>query len=121
MIELRDLTNVDQFKLYLYEIIDLRTTDTIFEGFTFDGKIFSLSISAQINWSNLLLLPDSIYPLTIAAKDESIYVLELANRMNFYLGAVAAKNGALQAGVVLKQQVLGSTTIAELQIIKDSL
>lgn len=118
---IRDRTDIEQYKLDLYDIIDENTAAVIFQGFTFAGKPFSLSISAQINWTNLLQLPDAIYPLTISCKDETVYSLTLANKMNFYLTCVFAKNGALQAGTTLKQSVRTATTITELDVINATL
>jgi len=116
-----DFDNLQDYKDYLYTVIDGISSNTIFNGFTFDTKPFSLSISAQINWSNLLQLPDSIYPITISCKDETTYSLTLANKVNFYLTCVSTKNDALQAGTVKKQQVFNATTIADLVTIQNSL
>ena len=118
---IKDLTNIAEFKEYLFEKIDKISVHNIYNGFTFDNKPFSLSISAQINWSNLLLLPEGIFPITISCTDETTYLLTYANRINFYLTAVSAKNGALQAGTTLKQTVLAATTIEELEEILISL
>lgn len=119
--KLLDLSNVDQYKEYLIKKIDNKTSSQILSGFDFEGKHFSMSYSAQINWSNLPSLPDIVFPLTISSTDESIYILELVNKMNFYLTVVSFKNGILQNGTVLKQSVINSLTIEELQIIDNSL
>jgi hypothetical protein len=89
-----------------YVEIDTKTGQLIAEGFTWDSKVFSLSINAQINWSNLPNLPDSIFPLSISTiNDEEVYTLSLANKMNFYYTAVNGKNGPLQSGNTLKAQI----------------
>ena len=116
-----DFDNINDYKDFLYIVIDNMSAKNIFNGFVFDNKPFSLSISAQINWSNLLQLPDAIYPITISCKDETVYSLTSANKMNFYLTCVGAKNGALQAGTVKKQQVFNATTITDLITIQNSL
>jgi hypothetical protein len=119
--EMRDISIFSEFKAVLLEMVDEKTTNTIFNGFTFNNKIFSLSISAQINWSNLFNIPDSFFPLTLSCKDESTYSLSLENRQAFYLTAMGAKHTILMNGTNLKQQIISCSTIEELQTIKDSL
>lgn len=116
-----DFSNIDSFKSYLYGLIDKRTETQIFQGFTFDSKLFSMSLSAQINWSNLFFIPDALFPLSIMTKDEENYTLALSNRASFYGAALTHKNTALQTGNTLKQQVKDSTTISELETILNTL
>jgi len=80
-----------------------------------------MSITAQINWSNLLLLPEQAYPITISCKDEETYVLTYVNRINFYMTCVSAKNTPLQEGTIIKTQIKNCTTIEELEAIKSTL
>lgn len=116
-----DVNNIVEFKQLLCNQIDEKTEEQIFQGFTFDGHVFSLSISAQINWSNLFNIPDQLFPLTVSCKDDTMYSLSLANRQTFYLTALNAKNTALQLGNTKKAEVNACTTLEQLKTISDSL
>jgi len=119
--EFEPLYTVNSLKEDLIIAIDEHTSNTILSGFTFENCLFSMSLTAQINWSNLLQLPEQIFPITISTKDDSVYVLEFANRMNFYLTCVAAKNLPLQQGTILKNELKALTTIEEVLTFKQSL
>jgi len=121
MEEIKDLSNLDNFKAYVCALIDERTMNNIFKGFTFEGYTFSMSISAQINLSNIFNIPDGLFPLPYSTKDDQLYSLTLANRQNFYLTALGFKNTTIQAGTALKQQVLGCTTLEQVQDILNTL
>jgi hypothetical protein len=117
-----DLTIIQDYKDYLNMLIDKKTEETIFSGFTFDGGLFSMSLSAQINWSNLFFIPDGMWPITLSYKDDTgTYQLSLANRANFYGSALLHKNTALQTGTILKTSVTNALTLEELDIIKGQL
>jgi len=90
--------------------IDSKTQELINNGFTFDGQIFSMSLTAQINWSNFPQLPDVMFPLSVMTKEDTAYILSLANKMNFYYSALAYKNQYLQSGGVLKGEVMACNT-----------
>ena len=94
--------------------IDINTQAIIAKGFTFAGLNYSLSLTAQINWSNIPMLPDAAFPLQIQSQEGTIYHLELANRQNFYLTAVNAKNTPLQSGHLLKVQIDQLGTLEEI-------
>ena len=94
--------------------IDKRTQELIFEGFSFAGLHWSLSINAQIDWNNLPQLPEIVFPLAIQDVDGNNYNLEYSDRMNFYYTAVNIKNSHLQSGNILKTQVSQLTTIQEI-------
>ena len=113
--------NLNDFKIYVCGLIDESTTSNIFKGFTFDGHTFSMSISAQINLSNIFNIPDGLFPLPYSTKDDKLYSLTLANRQNFYLTALGFKNTTIQAGTSLKQQVLDCPTLEQVQNILNTL
>lgn len=96
---------LDELKDIRYTEIDMRTQELIAQGFSFDSHTFSMSLTAQINWSNFPNLPDALFPLTIIDIVEGPYVCSLANKMNFYYTALNAKNQWLQTGGVLKAQI----------------
>jgi hypothetical protein len=116
-----DENNINEYKKHIVDLIDTKSEEKIFEGFLFDGKRFSLSLSAQINWSNLLFLPESFFPVNLSTKDDDVYSLTYANVQLFYQAALNGKNSPLQEGNVLKQQVKAATTKEELDLIKNSL
>jgi len=94
---------LQELKNLRYQEIDSTTSYLIAQGFTFAGYTFSMSVNAQINWSNLPNLPESVFPLHVSTlNDEEIYYLSFANKMNFYYTAVSGKNGPLQSGNDLK-------------------
>ena len=96
---------LDELKDIRYVEIDMRTQEIIAQGFLFDGRTFSMSLTAQINWSNFPNFPDALFPLTIIDISEAPYVCSLANKMNFYYAALNAKNIPLQTGGNLKAQI----------------
>jgi hypothetical protein len=100
-----DANWLDFLKNARYVEIDKKTGELILKGFLWDFKTFSMSTNAQINWSNFPNLPDSLFPLNIMDILEDTYVLQLANKINFYLTALNYKNTQLQSGSVLKVQI----------------
>lgn len=96
------------------DLIDLKTQELIFRGFTFAGFQWSLSITAQINWSNIPLLPEVMFPIEMYDINGDIYNLTFLNRLSFYGAAVATKNSHLKLGNELKGQVLLLTTIEDI-------
>lgn len=106
--------SVDNLKAYLKSKVDTKTQELIFNGFPFDGKIFSMSINAQINWSNFPMLPDALFPLTVLSKNDEEYILSYANKNTFYMTALGYKNTHLQSGDTLKKQIALMTTKEEL-------
>lgn len=96
---------LDELKDIRYKEIDENTQYLISKGFQFGGHTFSMSLTAQINWSNFPNLPDALFPLTIIDISEQPYVCALADKMNFYYSALNGKNQYLQSGGVLKAQI----------------
>jgi hypothetical protein len=111
--------DIDDLKQQAFNAIDKRTQELIFKGFDFGNCHWSLSISAQINWSNIPNLPESFFPLQMQDQNGVDYQLAYANRMNFYLTAVAAKNTHLQSGNALCKQVDSLTTVDEVNNFMD--
>ena len=111
----------DNLKETIFSEIDIKTTEKIFEGFTFDGQVFSMNLSEQINLSNLFNIPEAAFPLPYSTKDNSVYSLSFANREAFYLAALVYKNTTIQEGNALKQQVKEAQTVEELQTILENL
>lgn len=112
---LEDPRDIDDIKYFLRDKVDLKTQSLIYNGFSFQGIVFSLSDKAQINWSNFPNLPQSIFPLNILGINDEPFILQYADVMMFYLTAVATKNSHLQSGNVLKQQINAMTTKQQLE------
>ena len=111
---------LEELKNIRYIEIDMRTQELITAGFIFDGRTFSMSLTAQINWSNFPNLPDALFPLTIIDINEAPYTCSLANKMNFYYSALNAKNGPLQSGGVLKTTIHACVDEACVQAVVDN-
>jgi glutamine cyclotransferase len=116
-----DLTNLQDFKDFAFIEIDKRTQDEIFEGFVFDEKRFSMSVNAQINWSNLMNVPQEYFPVNVSTIDNELYLLSWENKVPFYMTALGWKSAALQEGTVIKSQIKACTTIQEIEEIINNL
>lgn len=112
--------SLEELKNYRYAEIDKKTSELIAQGFTFDGRTFSMSTNAQINWSNFPNLPDGLFPLSINDINEDSYSLALADRLNFYLSALNYKNAQLQSGSALKAQVKAAVDVSGINAIIDN-
>ena len=112
------LNTLDSYKKYLIDLQDKKTEDLILSGFTFDGNLFSLSVNAQINWSNLLNIPEVMFPLNLSTKDDNIYVLNFNNVPNFYFTALSKKSECLQLGNDIKKRINECVNNEQLDLIK---
>lgn len=117
--DLPDASTLEEAKEMKLAQIDSRTQELIFEGFSFAGLHWSLSINAQINWNNLPQLPQTVFPLAIQDMNGVDYDLEFSQRMDFYYTAVAVKNSHLQSGNVLKREVSDMQTIQDVLNFQD--
>ncbi len=94
--------DLQQFLQEKYAEIDNETESAIFAGFTFDGKIFSMSLSAQSNWLYLLTQYQAgVYPdkgWAIATKDDSDYILTKDKAIGFFEAAATMKETVLSEG-----------------------
>lgn len=114
-----DFQSLEEAINFKKDQIDKRTQELIFEGFSFAGLHWSLSINAQINWGNLPQLPQGAFPLPIQDVNGNDYNLQYADRLNFYYAAVGAKNTHLQSGSVLKREVSDMQTIQDVLNFQD--
>lgn len=60
-------------------------------GFEFDGKLFSMSVSDQVNYTNLLLLPKEAFPQNFPCKDYSTYQVTSENKLLLYQASAQHK------------------------------
>jgi hypothetical protein len=117
---------IDELKNKRCQEVDLKTEQLIFSGFSFDGKLFSLSDNAQRNWMGISaaisagLLTEQDFPFTLSAKDDTIYKLSWANRNNFMACVLRGISIPKGAGTALKNQILLAQTIEEINAIVDN-
>lgn len=117
--------NLGDYKLLRYNEIDERTYELISEGFTYAGKIFSLSENAQ---TNILALdntkddPALAYPIVYNTIDDldTYNVADATDLHNMYLTALATKKGHLDSGTSLKQQIRDAVDEAAVDAIIDN-
>lgn len=122
-IEYFKFENLEDYKKHLVRKVDEVTTDTIIKtGFVFeDGKSFSMSTNAQINWSNLMQMDNEDFPLPVTTLDDEIYMLSLANRKAFYRAALNAKKQPLINAQTKKVQIKNLTTLQECEDFEQTL
>lgn len=107
-----------EFKQQVYTKIDEYIQSEITKGFVYKGKLFSMSMNAQINWSNILLIPDNNFPLALMTVDEELTQLPLDEKNAFYQASLNHKYSKLQLGHSLKSTVKACATIAELDALR---
>lgn len=118
-VEVEDTRSLEELKIAVNLKVDEESQANIFKGFVFDSLTFSMSLTAQINWSNLNFIPQAMFPLTIMSKDDKEYSLSLANRPAFYGAALVHKNSCLQNGNAKKKQVNACEKIEDLKSLAD--
>lgn len=120
----KELT-LEEYKQIRYNEIDCRSSELISQGFTYQSKVFSLSVSAQ---TNILALdntrddPALTYPIKYNTIDDvdSYDVIDSTDLHNMYLTALATKKGVLDSGTTLKTSVRTATTQAEVDAVIDN-
>jgi len=120
-----DLTDLQQYKDFMFEQIDIKTGALIAAGFAFDAQTFSLSLAAQSNWSNIktnkaVFSGAALFPLQISTIDNNIYMLAEVDVDNFYMAGLTAVKTAYTGGSDIKKQVFDAVDIAALDLIEDN-
>jgi hypothetical protein len=105
---------IPELKQELYDKIDAYVQAEIFKGFVYNGKTFSMSLKAQINWSNILLIPNGNFPLSLMTIDEELVQLPVEEKIAFHQASLSHKYSKLQLGHTLKTTVKNFTTVEEL-------
>lgn len=120
----REALELPGLKLTRIAEIDAKTTEVIFRGFTYGGKVLSLSASAQANLLGALGLRTGYsYPINWNCLDDmepSIVLADADAVLAMCVAAATAKRVALDSGTALRQDVLAATTKAELDAVVDS-
>lgn len=121
VIAAHDPSPLSVYKAAKNAAIDAKTQALIRQGFTFDGRSFSLSVNAQMNWSGLKTFEGLLsWPVAITTNDDSEYSLSQANLTAFTgtgLGTVSAHYGS---GRALKLQVNAATSKTEVDAVVDN-
>jgi hypothetical protein len=106
--------NVSELKQEIINQIDLFIQDEISKGFEYNGRIYSMSIKAQLNWSNILNIPAIMFPINIMSMNEELYSLPLSEQQTFYNTILSFKYGKLNHGHQLKQSLAELNTAEEI-------
>jgi hypothetical protein len=116
-------SGLEQTKRAKYLAIDTRTEELIDQGFSFAGKVFSLSSNAQKYWIGMMVGKDLLtYPLVVNTLDDSstLSVTDAVMVLQMYGTAMGTVKAHLASGTALKDLVRAATTIPEVQAIVDS-
>ena len=108
------IPTLEEVKTFATMEVDRQTAKNITAGFEFDSLLFSMSVEAQINWSDFPNLPSQVFPLTIMSKNDEEYILSESNKLNFYMSALAHKNQCLQVGNNKKKLIQACETVKQI-------
>lgn len=112
---------IEEAKQEKYDAIDYKTNMLIGQGFTYNSDVYSLSLSAQMNWTNLNSNKDGFtYPVKISKKNNSEMELPESEVDAFWMAAKNETKGHLDSGRELKVQVYNATTFEEIDSIIDN-
>lgn len=119
-----DLTmTLDQAKKKKIREIDNKSVVLLESGFTYSSKIFDI-VNDEERWKELLLAATAglvSYPINVYAKDKTSISLADITEVTAFIGAfMATREGILQPGRVLKEQVAACTTKTEVDAIIDN-
>jgi hypothetical protein len=101
---------IPELKQEVIEKIDLFIQEEIAKGFEYNGKIYSMSTNAQLNWSNILNIPSAMFPVDIMSKNEELYSLPLSEKESFYNTCLGFKYATLKRGHALKEALKALST-----------
>lgn len=111
---------LNDLKEEVRQSVDRETANNIVSGFTFAGLTFSMSLEAQVNWTNFPFLPETKFPLSIMSKNDEELLLEFSNKNLFYGTALTHKSSCLETGNAKKKAVNACQTEEELNDLVNS-
>jgi len=116
---------LEEVKEIKYNEIDIKTQSIISEGFEFDNNIFSLSLAAQSNLTNIKTSKDTfsamnLFPLQMNTKDNKIYMLEESDVDAFWGAGLNKVKTAYTSGGDLKNQITNAINIQEVESVIDN-
>ena len=115
--------NLEGYKEYRFEQVNLKSRDLITNGHSYGGFVFSLSENAQRNLLGLFTGKDYLtYPMEYRTKDDlnKVFLNNATDVTNFYFSAMGTIQAHLASGNALKQQINDATTVNEVQLIIDN-
>jgi len=111
---------LDEYKAYRYNEIDTRTAILISAGFPYESNTFSLSVYAQINWTEIHTNQSAFtFPLDISTLDNNEYSLAEANVVAFWTAGKDTLKRHLDTGRILKKQIFDAADRAASEAIVD--
>jgi len=123
----KDASILPQLKTAKENAIDKRSRELLDQGFLYKGLYYSLSESAQQNWTAMFLFTAvniftaSDYPYMIIDKDnKNTYNLTHDESLFFFSQGLARVRNILSTGRELKDNVIEASTVAELNAIADN-
>lgn len=104
--------------------VDLRSNELIEQGFTHNGKLFSLSAPAQRNWMALMDTHNAgllAFPLSVSVKadDEEYVIQDAAEFLAFWGAAMGTGKAHIDAGRAIKLAIAAAADIDALNAIVD--
>ena len=120
-----NLNVLSELQTVRYGEIDTKTGELIGQGFTYQGKVFSFSTSAQANLLGLDLTrndPALTYPITYntISDDDTYNVVDATDMHNMFLTALGTKKAHIDSGTALKTQVRNAIDVAAVNLIIDN-
>ena len=87
--------------------------------------MFSLSLPAQLNWTNLkanadMLNAGGFFPITISTSNNEQYSLSYANMVPFWMAGFGVISTVYKSGSDLKVAIKACTTKADVNLIIDN-
>jgi len=100
--------------------VDDKDVELIGNGFSFDGKVFSLSEESQLNWMSLVVKENNLtWPVEITTNNDEAYSLTQVNMPAFTNTATGTKQAHLDSGRALKVSIDAAADQTALDAIVD--
>ena len=114
-----------EYKALRFKEIDERTGELVLNGFSYAGKVFSMSMNAQINIEALNSSrndPAITYPIEYSTLDDNdnYFVQDATDIHNMYLTALGTKKSYVDSGTVLKDAIRAAINAVEVSQIIDN-
>lgn len=116
-----DAAGLGALKIKRYAEIDANTSALIAVGFVFEGKTFSLSIPAQINWNTLKSNEsDFSWPVEVTKLNNDSYSLLQNKLVSFWITGRDATVAHLDSGRALKKSIFDAADKAAVDAVVDT-
>ena len=116
-----EAVSLAEHKQVKFNAIDYKTGTLIAPGFTYDSQVFSTSVMAQQNWSEIHSNTSEFAdPCPISTKDNNEYSLAHANVNAFWTTGKDFVQGHLDSGRALKKSVFDAVDKAGVDAVVDN-